>query len=85
MDWGSDREKAKWKVTENAPWIIRGDKRDMKERGKSFKKLEGRPKGKSKQKDLVDKYRKYNPNETIKGCIEETGINRSAVYRWWKK
>lgn len=54
----------------------------MKERGKSFKKLEGRPKGKSKQKDLVDKYRKYNPNETIKGCIEETGINRSAVYRW---
>ena len=62
--------------------IIRGDKRDMKERGKSFKKLEGRPKGKSKQKDLGDKYRKYNPNETIKGCIEETGINRSAVYRW---
>ena len=54
--------------------IIRGDKRDMKERGKSFKKLEGRPKGKSKQKDLVDKYRKYNPNETIKGCIEETGL-----------
>lgn len=64
--------------------IIRGDKRDMKERGKSFKKLEGRPKGKSKQKDLVDKYRKYNPNETIKGCIEETGINRSTVYRWCK-
>ena len=65
--------------------IIRGDKRDMKERGKAFKNPEGRPKGKSKQKDLVDKYRKNNPDATIKECIEETGINRSTVYRWWNK
>ena len=49
----------------------------MKERGKAFKNPEGRPKGKSKQKDLVDKYRKNNPDATIKERIEETGINRS--------
>lgn len=65
--------------------IIRGDKRDMKERGKAFKNPEGRPKGKSEQKDLADKYRKHNPDATIKECIEETGINRSTAYRWWNK
>ena len=57
----------------------------MKERGKAFKNPEGRPKGKSKQKDLVDKYRKNNPDATIKECIEDTGINRSTVYRWQNK
>ena len=29
--------------------------------------------------------RKNNTDATIKECIEDTGINRSTVYRWWNK
>ena len=64
--------------------IIRGDKKDMKEQGKPFKNPEGRPKGKSQQKDLIDNYRKHNPEATIKECVAATGVSRSTVYRWWQ-
>ena len=56
----------------------------MKDSGKAFKNPEGRPPGRSKQRDIIMQYRQDNPQATIKDCISDTGIGRSTVYRWWE-
>ena len=44
----------------------------------------GRPKG-SVQQDTIKEWRKAKPEGTIKQCIEETGISKSTVYKYWKE
>ena len=44
----------------------------------------GRPKG-SVQQDAIKEWRKSKPEGTIKQCIEETGISKSTVYKYWKE
>ena len=42
-------------------------------------KLQGRP---SKAMDVII-WKKTNPNGTIKDCMNETGIARATVYKYW--
>ena len=44
----------------------------------------GRPKG-SIQQDKIKEWRTNKPEGTIKECIEETGISKSTVYKYWKE
>lgn len=81
---GIEKNKRNGRTQKRHLEIIRGDKKEMKEMGKAFKNPEGRPKGKSKQKDIIENYRKNNPNATAKECIVDTGVSRSTVYRWWE-
>lgn len=46
---------------------------------------DGRPAGKSKQRDLITAWRCEHPNGKPAECTRDTGISRSTVYRWWNK
>lgn len=43
----------------------------------------GRPKGSSKQKNVIRKWRIEHPEGMPRDCIEDTGISKNTVYRWW--
>lgn len=43
----------------------------------------GRKKGSSKNKRVIEEWRKANKDGTIKECIKDTGISRSTVYKYW--
>lgn len=43
----------------------------------------GRPKGSSKEKDIVVEWRKNNPNGKKADCIRDTGLSKPTVYKWW--
>lgn len=45
--------------------------------------LQGRPKGSSKQREIVLNWRLGNPNGKKADCIRETGLDKKTVYRWW--
>ena len=64
-------------------YLARRRKEDMKVIGIPMKAAEGRPKGSSKQKDIVINWRMGHPSGTPKQCMEETGISKNTVYRWW--
>ena len=64
--------------------IARMDKEHLKETG-TLKNPEGRPAGKSKERDKVREYRLEHPDAGPTDCIRDTGISRNTVYRWWKK
>lgn len=64
-------------------YLARRRKEDMKVIGIPMKAVEGRPKGSSKQKDIVINWRMGHPSGTPKQCMEETGISKNTVYRWW--
>lgn len=51
--------------------------------GEDEYKNNGRPQGSSKQKDIVIHWRMGHPSGTPKQCMEETGISKNTVYRWW--
>lgn len=63
--------------------IIRADKRDMKESGRAFKNPEGRPRGKSKQRNQIEAYRRQRPDATPQQCMTDTKISKNTVYKWW--
>lgn len=62
---------------------MRITKRDVL--GEDEYKNNGRPVGKSKEKDIIHEWRKNNPNGRKCDCIKETGISKPTVYRWWDK
>lgn len=43
----------------------------------------GRPKGSSKEKKIVEEWRKNHPDGTKAECIRATGLSKPTVYRWW--
>lgn len=51
------------------------------------KNLQGRPKGsknkKNKKEAIVIEWRRLNPNGTKAQCINETGISKKTVYKYW--
>lgn len=51
----------------------------MKKRGQAFKNPEGRP----QRKDMVQEWRKNNPNGRKVDCIRDTGLSKPTVYKWW--
>lgn len=46
---------------------------------------DGRPAGKSRERDRVLQYRAKHPDAKPSACIRDTGISRNTVYRWWKE
>lgn len=61
--------------------LARGSKAILKELGEM--KPEGRPQGKSKQRDIIAAYRVEHPEAKPKDCIAATGISKNTVYKWW--
>jgi hypothetical protein len=45
--------------------------------------LQGRPKGSSEQKNVVEKWQESHPNGKKADCIRDTGLSKPTVYRWW--
>lgn len=45
---------------------------------------EGRPKGSSKERKIVQEWQKSHPDGKPKDCIVDTGLSKNTVYRWWK-
>lgn len=82
---GIERNKRNGRSQERHLEIARGDKADMKKRGKPFRNPEGRPPGKSRQRDMVIEFKRTNPEATPAECIRETGVSRNTVYKWWKE
>ena len=64
-------------------YLARRRKEDMKAIDLPMKAPEGRPKGSSQQKKLVEEWRIAHPEGTPKDCIADTGISKNTVYRWW--
>ena len=48
------------------------------------KALQGRPKGSSQQKKMVEEWQKSHPDGKKADCIRDTGLSKPTVYRWWK-
>lgn len=46
-------------------------------------KNSGRPKGSSKQKDIVIRWRLDHPSGRKAECIRDTGLSKPTVYKWW--
>jgi hypothetical protein len=46
---------------------------------------DGRPAGKSRERDRVLQYRAEHPDAKPMECVRSTGISRNTVYRWWKE
>lgn len=43
----------------------------------------GRPKGISREKEIIESWREQNPDGKKADCIRETGLSKPTVYRWW--
>ena len=64
-------------------YLARRRKEDMKVIGIPMKAAEGRPKGSSKQKDIVIQWRLAHPEGRKADCIRDTGLTKPTVYKWW--
>lgn len=64
-------------------YLARRRKEDMKVIGIPMKSAEGRPKGSSKEKDIVIQWRIEHPTGKKVDCIRDTGLSKPTVYRWW--
>ena len=61
--------------------IARAQKAILKKTGDI--KPEGRPAGKSQQRDKIKKWREKHPDGTPKDCIKAKIAHKNTVYRWW--
>ena len=50
----------------------------------NWRKGNGRPKGSSKQRKIVEAWQKEHPDGKKADCIRETGLSKPTVYKWWK-
>jgi hypothetical protein len=66
-------------------YLARRRKEDMKALGLPMKAPEGRPKGSSQQKKLVEAWQEIHPDGKKADCIRDTGLSKPTVYRWWKE
>lgn len=51
----------------------------------NWRENNGRPKGQSKQKDIIKEWQKDNPQGRKADCIRETGLAKSTIYKWWNE
>lgn len=49
----------------------------------SWRNKKGRPKGKSKQREKIEVYKKENPKSKPKDCMTDTGVSKNTVYKYW--
>ena len=59
--------------------------RDIEHPDGEWRNKEGRPKGSSQQKKLVEEWQKSHPDGKKADCIRDTGLSKPTVYSWWKK
>lgn len=57
--------------------------RDIEHPDGEWRNKEGRPKGSSQQKKLVEEWQKSHPDGKKADCIRDTGLSKPTVYRWW--
>lgn len=57
--------------------------RDEIQGKKDWRNKDGRPKGSGTAQEKVLKWREEHPDGTPKECIEQTGISKNTVYKWW--
>lgn len=57
--------------------------RDEINGNKNWRDGNGRPKGSSQQRIIVQEWRVKHPDGRKADCIRETGISKPTVYRWW--
>lgn len=50
----------------------------------TWRKGNGRPKGSSQQKQIVEQWQALHPDGRKADCIKETGLSKPTVYKWWK-
>ena len=55
-----------------------------RQQGKNWREGNGRPKGSSQQKKLVEEWRIAHPDGRRADCIRETGLSKPTVYKWWQ-
>lgn len=78
-----EKNKRNGRTREQHLKFARGIKALKKQMGEAVS--EGRPKGSSKQKEIVIEWRTKNPAGKKVDCIKETGINRKTISRWWNE
>ena len=54
-----------------------------RQRGVSWRNTEGRPKGSSKEREVIALWRAEFPEGTKAQCIRDTGFSKPTVYKWW--
>ena len=59
--------------------------RDIEHPDGTWRNKEGRPKGSSQQKKLVEAWQEIHPDGKKADCIRDTGLSKPTVYRWWKE
>jgi hypothetical protein len=57
--------------------------RDEINQNKTWRDGNGRPKGSSEQRKIVEKWQSSHPGGKKADCIRETGLSKPTVYRWW--
>lgn len=57
--------------------------RDIEHPDGAWRNKEGRPKGSSLQKKIVEEWCIAHPDGRKVDCIRETGLSKPTVYRWW--
>ena len=58
--------------------------RDIEHPDGEWRNKDGRPKGSSRQKKIVEEWQKKHPDGRKADCIRETGLSKPTVYKWWK-
>ena len=66
-------------------YLARRRKEGMKAIDLPMKAPEGRPKGSSQQKKLVEEWRTAHPDGKKADCIRDTGLSKPTVYKWWEQ
>ena len=56
----------------------------MKRQNRKWTDGNGRPKGSGTAKEKIYQWRTKHPDGTPKECIEQTGISKNTVYKWWR-
>lgn len=57
--------------------------RDIEYPDGEWRNKEGRPKGSSQQKKLVEEWQKSHPDGKKADCIRDTRLSKPTVYKWW--
>lgn len=58
--------------------------RDEINENKGWREGNGRPKGSSRERKIVEEWRKQHPKGKKVDCIRETGLSKPTVYKWWR-
>lgn len=57
---------------------------DINDINGEWRNKKGRPSGSSTKKEIIQKWRKNNPNGRKVDCIKSTGLSKPTVYKWWE-